>query len=169
MKFAKIVVAFFALAGTFLLPACNYSLGSRGELDFSTIVVEPIKNSADIPQAQATLARTIADSLNTEPGLKTVTNNGQARLFVEISNYKRSVATTGRKDSRVATTVTLTLTLKCSLLDTRTGKYYFRDRTVSAKTESYPSAASGLAETQAFPVLARTAARRVKDTIVSVW
>ena len=165
-------VALVALAaGTLLglVPACSYSLGGRGELPFSSIEIAPIENEADLPQAQATLARNISDALNREPKLRTVVSNGDAELRFVISDYRRSISATSSDDSVLASTQNLTLELKCSLSDTRSGKIYFRDRTVSVSTEVYTGTAPGLGEPQSFPVLSREAARKIRDLVTSVW
>lgn len=159
------------LAGTLLgvLPACNYSLGNRGKLPFATIEIAPIVNNADLPQAQAMLARDIADTLNRTPKLSTVIENGAAELQVEISGFRRNIAATSSEDSVLASVQSVTLELNCSLLNTRSGKYFFRNRKISASTDVYTGAAAGLGEAQSFPVLSREAARKVRDLIVSVW
>ena len=165
-------VALVALAaGTLLglVPACSYSLGGRGELPFSSIEIAPIENEADLPQAQATLARNISDVLNREPKLRTVVSNGDAELRIVISDYRRSISATSSDDSVLASTQNLTLELKCSLSDTRSGKIYFRDRTVSVSTEVYTGTAPGLGEPQSFPVLSREAARKIRNLVTSVW
>ena len=158
-------------AGTLLavVSACSYSLGNRGELPFSTIEIAPIVNEADLPQAQATLAREIADALNREPKLSTVIDRGDAELEIVISDYRRRISSTASRDSVLASTQNLTLVLKCSLLNKRTGKYYFRNRSISVSTEVYTGQAPGLGEPQSFPVLSREAARKVRDLVTNVW
>lgn len=159
------------LAGTLLcgLSACGYSLGVGGKLPFSTIEIAPIVNNADLPQAQAMLARDISEALNRDPQLSTVIENGAAELRVVISDYRRSISATSARDSVLASTQRLTLELNCSLLDTRTGKFYFKNRPVSVDTEVYTGTSPGLGEPQSFPVLSREAARKVRDMVVSVW
>ena len=126
-------------------------------------------NEADLPQAQATLAREIADALNREPKLSTVIDRGDAELEIVISDYRRSISSTASRDSVLASTQNLTLVLKCSLLNKRTGKYYFRNRSISVSTEVYTGQAPGLGEPQSFPVLSREAARKVRDLVTNVW
>lgn len=169
-KLSKILFI-LSLAGASLcaFSGCGYSLGTGGKLPFSTIEIAPIINEADLPQAQAMLARDIADTLNRDPQLSTVIENGTVELCVVITEYKRSISATSARDSVLASTQKLTLTLKCSLLDTRTGKFYFRDRSVSVDTEVYTGTSPGLGEPQSFPVLSREAARKIRDMIVSVW
>lgn len=149
--------------------ACSYSLGNRGSLPFSTIEILPVENEADLPQAQATLARDIADTLNREPNLSTVIDNGAATLKVVISDYRRSISSTSAHDSVLASTQNLTLVLRCSLMNSRTGKYYFRDRVISVSTAVYTGTSPGLGEPQSFPALSREAARKVRDMVTSVW
>lgn len=158
-------------AGTLggVLSGCAYSLGNRGALPFSTVEIRPIVNDADLPQAQAQLARDVADALNREPGLSTVVENGAAELKIVISEYRRSISAKSARDSVLASTQKLTLTLKCSLVDRRTGKFYFRDKKVSASTEVYTGTSPGLGEPQSFPVLSREAARKVRDLVTNVW
>lgn len=156
-------------AGTCLWAACSYSLGGRGKLPFSTIMIAPVKNMTDLPQTQATLARNLFDSLNAEPGLSVVSVGGQAVLEVVVSKVKRSMSLTNSQDTGMASSTTLTVTFLCSLRDVRTGKYYFRDRSTSVSAENYLGGQSGLLMTQTFPQISRDAARQIKDLIVSVW
>lgn len=132
-------------------------------------MVAPVKNMTDLAQTQATLARNIIDSLNVEPGLEVVQYNGQAELSVVIAEVKRRVSLTSSRDTDVASTVTMTVKLNCSLRDMRTGKYYFKNRSVSVSSENYMGGQAGLLETQVFPQLSRDAAREIKDVVVGTW
>ncbi|MBQ9758735.1 MAG: hypothetical protein IJW12_03065 [Opitutales bacterium] len=173
LSMRKIFTLLFStiFAGTLLcaFSACNYSLGNRAKLPFATIEVAPIVNNADIPQAQAMLARDVAEALNGTPRLATVIENGAAELQIEISGFRRNIAATSSEDSMIASIQNLTLELNCSLLNTRSGKYFFRNRKVSVSTDVYTGAAAGLGESQSFPVLSREAARKVRDLVVNVW
>lgn len=163
----SILLGAFVLAGT---SACGvYSLGAKKKLAFSSVALAPIANHANLPQAQATLARNIADSLNQEAGIKTTTANGDAELQIVIEDYSRTISATSARDSTIASAVNLRLTLSCSLLDTRSGKYFFKNRKISVSREAYVGDEVGLAETQTFPILSRDAARKVKDLLVNVW
>lgn len=167
---SRVAIAVLA-AGTLLglVPACSYSLGGRGELPFSSIEIAPIVNETDLPQSQAMLARNISDALNREPKLRTVVVSGDAELRIVISDYRRSISATSSGDSVLASTQNLTLDLKCTLADKRSGKFYFRDRSVSVSTEVYTGTSPGLGEPQSFPVLSREAARKIRDLVTSVW
>lgn len=165
----KIILAFALAAALSFLSACNYTLGPGGKLPFTTIEIAPIVNEADLPQAQAALARDISDILNREPRLSTVIENGAAELSVVIAEVRRSVASTSGRDTVLASSQQVTLVLKCSLYNNRTGKYYFRNRQVSVSTEVYAGTSPGLSETQAFPVLSREAARKIRDLVTGVW
>lgn len=162
---AILLAALFSCA----LCGCGYSLGGLGKMPFSTVEISPVVNEADLPQAQAMLARDVADVLNREPKLRTVVERGEADLQIVISDYTRSISAKSARDSVLASTQKLTLKLKCSLQDTRTGKYYFRDRSVSVSTDVYTGTSPGLGEPQSFPVLSREAARKIRDMITSVW
>lgn len=168
-KFRKTIFASAVLLAAGTLAGCGYKLGGLGEMPFSTIEISPIVNDADLPQAQATLARDVADTLNREPRLRTVVEGGEAELRIVIKDYSRSITAKAARDSVLASTQKLTLKLSCSLVNTRTGKFYFRDRSVSVSTEVYTGTSPGLGEPQSFPVLSREAARKVRDMIASVW
>lgn len=165
------VVSVGIVAGTFFfgLSACSYSLGIQGKLPFTTVEIAPIVNNADLPQAQATLARDIADTLNRSPKLSTVIENGGAELEVVIEDYYRNIAATSSEDSVLASVQRVTLDLNCSLRNTRSGSYFFRNCKVSVSTDVYAGTSPGLSESQSFPVLSREAARKIRDLIVSVW
>jgi hypothetical protein len=165
----RLFIVFCLFVGALCGVSCSYSMGGRGKLPFSTIMVAPVKNMTDLAQTQATLARNIIDSLNVEEGLKVVPYNGQAELTVVIAEVKRTVSLTSSRDTDVASTITMSLKLNCSLRDMRTGKYYFENRSVSVSSENYMGGQAGLLETQVFPQLARDAARKIKDTIVGTW
>lgn len=156
-------------AGTLIFPACTYSLGAHGKLPFSTISVALIKNKTELAQTQATLATDISDALNAEPGLKTVVRGGNARLEVVVEDVSRTVSLTHSRDTGVASTQTLRVKFSCSLQDSRTGKYYFRNRVVNISAETYMGGQTGLLETQAFPQISRDAARKIRDLVVGVW
>lgn len=163
-------LAVVVLTGTLgVCSGCSYSLGSNARLPFSTIEIAPIVNNADLPQAQAMLARDIAGMLNREPKLSTVIENGAAELEIEIRDFRRSIVATSSEDSVIASVQKLTLELNCSLLNTRSGKYYFRNRKISVSTDVYSGEAPGLNEHQSFPVLSREAARKVRDLVTGVW
>lgn len=165
----RLFVIFCLLAGALCCVSCSYSMGGRGKLPFSTIMVAPVKNMTDLPQTQATLARNIIDSLSVEAGLKVVPYNGQAELSIVVADVKRTISLTNSRNTDVASTTTMTVTLNCSLRDMRTGKYYFENRSISVSSENYMGGQAGLLETQVFPQLSRDAARKIKDAVVGTW
>ncbi len=167
LKRLFIVICLFA--GMLWTASCSYSVGGRGKLPFSTIMLAPVENMTDLAQTQATLARNIIDRLNDEAGLEVVPYNGQAELTVVIADVTRRISLTNSRNTDVASTTTMTVTLDCSLRNMRTGKYYFRNRSISVTSENYMGGQAGLLETQVFPQLARDAARKIRDTVVGVW
>ncbi len=158
------------ISGIFVGGCANYSPGrGKAKLDFSTISLAPIKNEADLPQAQALLARNISDELNSEGGLTLVQEGANVELTVVISDYSRHTSISSSSDTVVASSIVMKVTLKCSLRDLRTGKFYFKDKEISESMESYLGTATGLAETQALPALTRSLAQKVREAVVGVW
>lgn len=167
--FKRCFLLFAVFAATLLCVACSYSLGSRGKLPFSTIMIAPVKNMTDLPQTQATLARNLFDSLNAEAGLTVVSEGAQAELEVVIAEVERGISLTNSRDTGIASTTTLTLEIRCSLRNMQTGEYYFQDRSIRVSAENYLGGQTGLLATQVFPQLSRDAARKIKDEVVGVW
>ncbi len=170
MKFFALIFAVL-LAGTAIFSGCsNYSLGrGNDKLNFSTISLAPIKNSAELPSIHALLAKNIADEFNSEADLAFVPEGGNAELFVKISGYGRSGFLNSSEDTAIVSAVKMKITLLCTLRDSRSGEIYFQNRKISASVETFLGSATGLAENQALPELSRAAAKKVREAVTATW
>ncbi len=163
-----------ALFTVLLGSACSsYRMGPPGGDEaspFRSVYVELIKNESFAPQAQAPLSDQLAETFMTTANVRTVDKGeAQATLTVVLKEYKRSMSATQSRDTVQGQSFTLTLISECTLLDNRTGKYYFKNRTISTSMEAYVYGGFGRAEYESMPVLARDLARKIVDASTSGW
>jgi len=161
------------MLGVALLAGCaNYSLGPTGALPFKSLYVAPAQSKAYVPQAQAPVTEFVRQSLLQE-GTVTLADqaNADATLDIILTDYHRSIAATAQSNTLNARSYILTLVASCTLVNNRTGKVYFKDRLVTASTETYVSESNDFSEPeyQAIPLLARELGRKIKDTVVGTW
>lgn len=179
----------WVLAGllAFALSGCaHYQLGTQGKLTFQSIYVEPVANTAGIPQATPLFNSRVRDALLRDGRISLASGpeSADVTLKVGLRNYNRRVATVRRSDTGLARTFDIELEAVCTLRDNRTGRNLFEKRPVSATREVFTSDApvehdaSGqpifvsrqtAAEYQTLPLLAETLADRVSHAVLDVW
>lgn len=158
------------MAGSIVLSGCGYHLGSEGEVPFSSLTIEPVKNDSFAPQLQADFHAQLSDALARDGSVRVVTSGGRASLTVVFTDYRREIGATDPTDTVVARSFLMTLNAKATLVDASTGKVYFRDRTFRAILPAY-SADGGIirTETQTLPLLSRELAKSISEAVVGVW
>jgi hypothetical protein len=164
----------------------NYQLGTTGKLTFSTLYVEPVKDSANIPQASALFSTQLRQTLLQDGRVQLVSSpqGADATLSVDLRNYDREFATARREDTGLARSFDINVVAVCSLRDNRTGKMLFERRSVEASREIFTSDAPTehnaagqpifvsrqlQAEYQTLPLLAQSLADRVSHAVLDVW
>ena len=165
----------------------NYHLGTQGKLSFQTLYIEPVKNSAAIPQATAIVSTQLREAFLHDGRVQLVASPelADATLHVTLLQYNRVVATVLPGDTGRARKFEVTLDAACTLRDRRTGANLFENRPVSAFRQVYtgddparlekdfpgrPYVSDQLqAEYQVLPLLASTLADRVTHTTLDVW
>lgn len=176
-----LLAALFALAG-----CANYRLGTEGKPDFSSVFVEPVENTVNLPQASALFGTQVREAL-LKDGRVSVAGSPAAAdvtLVVELVAYDRRVATVRRSDTGLARSFDLELQAVCTLRDNRSGKLLFTRRPVRAVREVFTSDGTVeqgpagepvfvsrqlQAEYQTMPLLAATLADRVAHAVLDVW
>lgn len=170
----------------FLTGCANYQLGTDGQLSFRSIYVEPVKDSANIPQATALFTSHLRDALLRDGRitLATSSDTADATLQVDLRRYGRRVATVRRDDTGLARSFDVEVEAVCTLYDNRLGKAFFENRPVSATREIFTSDAPTersptnqpifvsrqlQAEYTTLPLLASTLADRVAHAALDVW
>ena len=177
------VGAAFALLG---LGCANYQLGTSGKLTFQSIYVEPVRDSANIPEATGLFSTQLRQALLRD-GRVTLANSPESAdvtLKVDLRRYGRRVATVRRDDTGLARSFDIEVEAVCTLTDRRAGKVLFEKRPVNATREIFTSDAPTergpngqpifvsrqlQAEYQNLPLLATTLADRVAHAALDVW
>ena len=175
-------IAACALLLSLVLGCSHYRLGTSSPLPFATLYVAPTTLKILLPQAQAITTAQIRAAFLRDSRI-TLVNSPEAAdaiLEVEISDYRRDVATQRRDDTGLARKFTLNLITRCTLKDNRSGKTYFTHREVSVRRDAYTDSQLSLpsgtevsgqlqAEFQTFPLLADALAEKVAHTVLDVW
>lgn len=175
------VTGFGFILALCLLTGCNsYQLGSPGEqLPFESIYIKPVANRSFAPQAQVIVSAQLREAFIHDGRVKVVANeqDADAVLAVTLTEYDRSGAARSSVDTALADNFDVLLTASVSLLSQPGNEYFFKDRSVEARTNAYltnPYAESQivayqLSERQAMEQIARQLARDVTDTVLSFW
>ena len=174
------------LLSVFSTGCAHYQLGTSGTLSFRSIYVEPVKDSANIPQATALFSTQLRDALlrDGRVTLATSPDAADAILQVDLRRYGRRVATVRPDDTGLARSFDIEIEAICTLHDNRSGKTLFEKRAVNATREIFTSDAATerapnaqpifvsrqlQAEYQTLPLLASALADRVAHTTLDVW
>jgi hypothetical protein len=164
--------ALLAIALVGFVACAHYRLGASGPLPFHKLYVAVVKNQAYVAQAQAPVTEMLRQSLLQEGNLQlTEQADADATLDVVLYDYQRLTAATQQGNSLNAQSYTLTLTARCTLVDNRSGKVYFKDRQIEASQVAYVQNGDSFSESeyQTMPKLARDLAEKIKDEIVGTW
>ncbi len=166
----------------FTASCSHYQLGTGGKLAFTTLYVEPVTTKILLPQAQAIIETQVRDSFLRDSRV-TIVNSPEAAdatLAIEITDYRREVATQRRDDTGLARKFALTLAVHCTLTDRRAGKSLFSRREITARRDAYNDSGQKLpsgvsvsgqlqSEYQALPLLADALAEKVAHAVLDVW
>lgn len=181
--FSAVAALLFALLA---LSGCGtYQLGTEGKLSFQTLYVEPIRDSANLPQATGIFETQIRQALLRDGRIQLVNSadSADAVLRVDLRNFNRRVATARRDDTGLARSFDLNLVAVCTLRE-HSGKILFDRRSIEATREIFTSNAPSetgpngqvifvsqqlQAEYQTMPLLAETLADRIAHAVLDVW
>lgn len=158
-----------------LAGACsNYKLaGTPKALPFSSIYVQPVKNTSTAAQAASLLTNAVISSLSQVPEL-TVESSSDADAILEItlSNYATTMRSSRTNDTALAASYNVELEASCTLRNLRTGDVIFRDRKVKVDNILYAlDNSNNFVDTQYqnMPILTRELALRIKDAVIGIW
>jgi Lipopolysaccharide-assembly len=160
----------------------HYRLGTAAPLPFATLFVSPTSTKILLPQGQAIITTQLRAAFLRDSRVTLVNSPeaADATLDVEITDYRRDVATQRRDDTGLARKFSLQLTARGTLKDNRSGKVYFAQREIIARRDVYTdsqftlpagSTVSGQlqSEYQALPLLAEALAEKVTHAALDVW
>jgi len=166
-----------------LVPGCShYRLGTATTLPFATLYVSPTTTKILLPQGQAIITTQLRAAFLRDSRV-TLVNSAEAAdatLDLEVTDYRRDVATQRRDDTGLARKFSLHLTARGTLKDNRSGKVYFAQREIIARRDAYTDSQFTLpsgskissqlqSEYQALPLLAEALAEKVTHAVLDVW
>lgn len=165
----KYFINIFFTLGLFL-SGCHYYVGYPiDQTNLKTIYVAPAKTEAIVPQMSAVLTRQIRENLVRNGGIKLVAiDNADAILETNITQYGRSVGTVDENDTDIAKTLSLNATIECSLRNQHTGKYYFKDQSISTSLSINANTSAQSIEYQRLPQLTEKLAQKVSTLILNI-
>ncbi len=181
MRARAVVRCLGGLAGLVWATGCaHYQWGVTAHVPFATLYVEPVRNHTLLPQAQEPIATELRSQLIKDGRVQVVDSpqGADAILQVVITDYHRDVAATREQDTGLASKFTETLTTGCTLIDTRTGRSYFTNRTVTTRRDVFTDNGnphSSLvgdqlqAEYNTVPLLAESLSDAIVQTVQDVW
>jgi hypothetical protein len=179
-------VLIFGLLAAVLFGCAHYQLGTENKLTFKSIYVEPVHNTAGVPQATALVTGQLRNALLRDGRIELASSpeSADVTLAVDLHSYGRRVATVRRNDTGLARTFDIDLLADCTLRDNRTGKNLFAKRQITATREVFTTDApiernaagqpifvsrQSQAEYQTLPLLAESLADRVAHAVLDVW
>ena len=161
----------------FFQSGCTQYEWNRPALPFKTIYVQPVTNSAFVPQAQAGLSTQIRQALIRDGRLKLVNNPAKAGAILQINliDYERESAVRSSKDSEVALGFDLTLEAEIALFNQSSNEYLFKGRKHRTTTNTFGSDPSSnedtfhRAEYQAMTRITEDLADEIASAVLEIW
>lgn len=177
MKPSRTLVLFL---GTVLLLAAagcsSYRIGKPADTPFRTVYIEPVANRSFAPQAQTLLSTQIREHIMRDGRIALADRDeADAVLSVTLDEYEREASALRGDDTVLASKFTMTLTARCTLADTRTGRVYFQGRETTTETEGLFGIDEELtfqglqSEYQTMPILTEKLAREISNMVLHTW
>lgn len=134
-----------------------------------SIYVAPAVKKALGAQISAVLTRQLREGILRNGGIGLAGKyDADATLETTITHYGRSIGTVEEYDTDTAKTLSLNITVQCSLKDNRTDAYYFKNQTFSASISINANDAAQCIEYQRLPQLTRKLAQQVVMCIANI-
>ena len=160
-----------ALTVAALSGCAHYQLGPGNKVPFRTLFLEPIIDTARVPQSRALLDTRLREAFirDGRASFVATANDADATLTVTISDYRREVAAVRENDTGLARKFNLQFTVNCRLRDNRSGRMIWEDRAINVVREAFTDSGQIQAEYQALPLLAEAAAAKVVHAALDIW
>ena len=162
-----------SLIGLFLASGCsNYHLGTESApLQFKTLFIAPVVNTAAVPQAVVPITSAIRTALVSDPRVELSDSADAADALIQVTlvKYGRSFTAVLPTDTALARKFDLTLTATCTLTHQQTGKILFANREIKSTRQIFVDGGQGPAEYQVMPQLADDLARQIAHAVLDVW
>ncbi len=172
----KLILTYILLALVFVFvlginTGCtSYHLGKSADMPFKTLYIEPVSNRSFAPQTQALLNENLIEAFLRDGQIRIVDESqAETTLRVVITRYDREIAARQKDDTFLGRTFGVTLEVQVSLIDNLTGNLYFAGRNLSTNDNILIDDGLPQSEYQTIPVLTRSLAQKIKNTVISVW
>lgn len=164
---ALVCLTALALAGG----CAAYRLGTGVAPRFSSLYVEPVANRTLLPQAQAVLSTRLREQFIRDGRVATAGSaaSAGATLATVVTEYRRDIAAVRADDTGLARKFNVSLTVACTLRDTRTGQLLWDQRPFTATREIFTDGGQLQAEYQVLPLLAESLADRIVRAALDSW
>ena len=154
----------------FLLSGCaGYKLGLP-DAPFKRVYVEVARSDALAPQVQALITQQVSQALMRDSAVKVVDkSSADAVLTILVTKYDRNVSSTQSNDTARASSYNLTMEVNTSLLESGSGKAFYKDRIVQSTVSAYTDSGVQVTEYQSMPTLTRKLAEAIRTEVLSAW
>ena len=178
MKSTRHLCLFLAAATVVLaVTGCaNYRMGKPSDTPFRTVYIEPVANRSFAPQAQALVSTQVREHLMRDGRVRVVgPDEADAILSITLTDYSRDASALRADDTALASKFTMAMTARCTLMDARNGRIYFRDRETNTETDGIfdideELTLQGLqSEFQTMPILTEKLARNISNLVLHTW
>lgn len=182
MRRRTLTLAFSAVVLGLLSACSHYRLGTDAKPAFATLYVTPVTTKILLPQAQALIESQIRGAFLRDGRVALVNSPeaAEAILTLNITEYRREVATQRRDDTGLARKFALTLGVDCTLTQRQPALTLFEKRTVTVRRDAYTDSGQKLttgaavsgqlqSEYQALPLLADALAEKITHVVLDVW
>ncbi len=176
---AAVILVLLGLAG-----CSHYQVGKPADTPFQTIYIEPVANRSFAPQAQALLSTQVREHLMRDGRVQVVgPNDADAILRITLEDYDREASAVRGDDTVLASKFNMRLVATCTLIDARTGRHYFRDRSTETDIDAFigferelvdpddpfPPPQGLQSEYQSMPVLTGKLSRQIGNMVLHTW
>lgn len=169
---------FYFILGCLLLAGCMLTFSGCARYhagypidatSIRSIYVAPAIKKALSAQTSAILTRQLREGILRNGGIGLADkHDADATLETTITHYGRSIGTVEEYDTNTAKTLSLNITVQCSLKDNRTDAYYFKNQTFSASISINANNAAQSIEYQRLPQLTHKLAQQVVMCIANI-
>ena len=165
-----LLVAVSALSAALLTGCAGYHVGPIFKGNYKTVAVPMFKNHTYRPQLEAQVTNALIKRLQSDGTLQVVSaDNADVLLTGEITRYLRGELRSAHEETREPREYKLTIEVRISLRDQRTGQLILKPTLVTGSTETFIGSDLQSTEYQALPLIADDVARRAARLLTESW
>jgi hypothetical protein len=154
-----------------LLTGCaGYHVGPLLKGNYKTVAVPMFKNHTYHPQVEAQVTNALIKRLQSDGALQVASiDNADVLVTGEVTRYLRGALRSVRQETREPREYKLTIEVRISVRDQRTGQLLLKPTLVTGSAETFIGSDLQSAEYQALPLIADDVARRASRLLTESW